>query len=376
MRIIADENIPYLKGIVEKYGETTYLSGAEFTNRNIKDADTLIVRTVAKLGKEVLEGSKVKLICSATIGYDHIDIEYCKANNISWTNAPGCNSTSVQQYIASTLLNLATNEDLDLTKMTIGIVGVGNVGKKVAQLCDVLGMKVLLNDPPREKKEGSSIFVSLNKIKEEADIITFHTPLCKEGEYKTHHLADDQFFESLNNKPYIINAARGGIIDTDAIKKAIKTETIKGAIIDCWENEPNIDLDYLNNANIATPHIAGYSADGKANATRMSLISLAKYWDLDPKIAEMVTPKKVDNNIIDLHTFSKDNWCRLRGALLQTYDPMEDDSNLRKNPTLFKELRNNYRVRRENSAFTIINYKKEEIVTLKSLGFNLENKNF
>lgn len=373
MKIIADKNIPYLKGIVEKYGSTTYLSGSEFNKETIKDADTLIVRTVAQLGKEVLEGSKVKLICSATIGFDHIDIDYCKANNITWTNAPGCNSTSVQQYIASTLINLSTEKCFDLNKMTIGIVGVGNVGKKVAHLCQVLGMKVLLNDPPREKEEGGDIFVSLGQIKKEADIITFHTPLDKVGEYKTYHLADKSFFENLDKKPFIINAARGGIIDTNAIIEAMQSKKIQGAIIDCWENEPNIDLTYLGLVNIASPHIAGYSADGKANATRMSLDSLAKFWKLDPKIAKLVKPKEIDNNIIDLSMFANDKWSRLCGSLLHTYDSMEDDKNIRREPQLFKKLRNEYRVRRENSAYTIINYNNEEEKIYKSLGFNLKN---
>lgn len=221
MKIVADKNIPYLRGIAEHFGEVTYLDGAAFDQDAIKDADTLIIRTVTHFGEEILKDTNVKLICSATIGYDHIDTAYCDSHGIAWTNAPGCNSGSVQQYIISTLITVAQKKGFDLKDKTIGIVGVGNVGKKVAKACEILGMKVLLNDPPRQKTEGGS-FVDLQIIKEEADIITFHTPLTKEGEYKTYHLADENFFSSLEKKPLIINSARGGIIDTNAIKNALK----------------------------------------------------------------------------------------------------------------------------------------------------------
>ena len=372
MKIIADKNIPYLKGIVEQYGETTYLSGAEFTKEAIADADTLIVRTVTHFDQKLLENSKVKLICSATIGYDHIDTEYCDKHNIKWTNAPGCNSGSVQQYITSVLLTLADKHSLDLKEMTIGIIGVGNVGKKVANICQLLGMKVLQNDPPRATKEDSHCFVSLDEIKEQADIITFHTPLNKSGEFKTYHLADELFFSSLKRKPYIINSARGAIIDTNAILKAIHSKQITAAIVDCWENEPSINLDYLNTATIATPHIAGYSADGKANATRMSLLSIAKYWNLDSNIADLVKPNNLEKTEINLDLFGNDKWSRIKGALLFTYSPMLDDKKLRNNPDSFKELRNSYPLRRENKAFTILNIKLEEQKIFQSLGFQIK----
>ena len=271
MKIIADKNIPFLKGIAEHFGEVEYLAGSDFTQASIKDADTLIVRTVTRFDEPILKDTNVKLICSATIGYDHIDTKYCDEHGIAWTNAPGCNSGSVQQYIVSSLIVLARKKGFDLKDKTIGIIGVGNVGTKVAKACRILGMKVLLNDPPRQHAGDNEDFVPLAEIKQEADIITFHTPLTKDGIYKTYHLADQDFFSSLGKKPVIINSARGGIINTQAIKEAISTGKISGAVIDCWENEPVIDIEYMNLADIATPHIAGYSADGKANATRMSL---------------------------------------------------------------------------------------------------------
>lgn len=367
MKIIADRNIPYLKGVAEHFGDVTYLDGADFTKEAIKDADTLIVRTVAHFGETNLAGSNVKLICSATIGYDHIDTAYCDANGIAWRNAPGCNSGSVQQYIVSSLIVLAQQKGFDLQDKTIGIVGVGNVGKKVAKACEILGMKVLLNDPPRQRLEGESNFVSLDTIKKEADIITFHTPLIKEGEDKTFHLADDDFFATLAKQPILINSARGAIVATKAIKKALQEGKISGAMIDCWENEPSIDLEYMNMVDIATPHIAGYSADGKANATRMSLESVAEFYSLGKTPIALVKASEPENSIIDLNDFSSSN--RIYSALLATYSPKSDFIRLKANPATFKQLRNDYPLRRESLAYSIVNANDEERKILSELGF-------
>lgn len=350
MKIIADKNIPFLKGIAEDFGDVTYLSGSEFTKESIKNADTLIVRTVTRFDKEILDGSSVKLICSATIGYDHIDTEYCDRHGISWKNAPGCNSGSVQQYIASALITIARQKNFSLEGKTIGIVGVGNVGKKVAAISELLGLRVLKNDPPRKDSENSNEFVDIETIKREADIITFHTPLIKEGKYTTYHLADKNFFNSLEKKPIIINSARGGIIDTTAIKDAIKHGQISGAVIDCWENEPNIDLEYLNMVDIATPHIAGYSADGKANATRMSLQSIADYWSLPKEPIQKISIPPIDSATIDY-----DQYHSIEDAILYTYNLLNDCKKLLDNPDQFSNLRGNYPLRREYGAYTIEN---------------------
>lgn len=371
MKIIADKNIPYLKGVAEHFGDVTYLDGSAFTQGAIKNADTLIVRTVTHFGESILKESNVKLICSATIGYDHIDTAYCDAHGIIWKNAPGCNSGSVMQYVVSSLITIARKKGFDLKDKTIGIVGVGNVGKKVAKACEILGMKVLLNDPPRQDLEKSSDFVSLQTIMDEADIITFHTPLIKEGEYKTYHLADKEFFSLLKKKPVIINSARGGIIDTVAIKDAIKENKISGAIIDCWENEPRIDLEYLDLVDIATPHIAGYSADGKANATRMSLESIADLYILDRQPVSLVKEPAPVNPVIDMEQYSgMDN--RIHEAILNTYNPLDDFSRLKASPDAFKKLRNDYPLRREYFAYTVINALEDEKVILSDLGFKHE----
>lgn len=370
MKIIADKNIPYLKGIAELFGEVTYLDGAAFTQKTIKDADTLIVRTVTHFDENILKDTAVKLICSATIGYDHIDTGYCDSHGIAWTNAPGCNSGSVQQYITSVLITMSRKKGFSLKGKTIGIVGVGNVGKKVAKACEVLGMKVLLNDPPRQAVEEGDNFVSLQTIMDEADIITFHTPLTKDGEYKTCHLADADFFSSLKKKPVIINSARGGIIDTNAIKTALRKGEISGAVIDCWENEPDIDLEYLNMAEIATPHIAGYSADGKANATRMSLTAIADFYHLSEAPVSLVKEPEPTNPVIDMNKYTdQDN--RIYDAILETYNPVGDYSRLINNPATFKKLRNEYPLRREYFAYNIMNATDEEKDILNCLGFQI-----
>lgn len=371
MKIIADKNIPFLKGIAENFGDVTYLAGADFNKEAIKDADTLIVRTVTHFDKNILEGSKVKLICSATIGYDHIDTDYCERHNIAWHNAPGCNSGSVQQYVASALITIARKKQFELKGKTIGIVGIGNVGKKVAAICEQLGMRVLKNDPPRQNAEQSAEFVSLDVIKQEADIISFHTPLNKGGKYSTYHLGNDAFFNDLTQKPIIINSARGGIINTESIKKAINSNLISGAIIDCWELEPNIDLEYLQMVDIATPHIAGYSADGKANATRMSLETIANFWSLPKDPIKAIDIPMVDNPMIDYDALPNTN--KIEAAILKTYDPMIDHFKLIDAPQQFSQLRSNYPLRREFKAYIVENINNlHEKDILQKMGFSVQ----
>lgn len=371
MKIIADKNIPFLRGVAESYGDVTYLPGADFMKENIKDADTLIVRTVTHFGQENLEGSKVKLICSATIGYDHIDTDYCDNRGIAWRNAPGCNSGSVQQYIASSLITIARKKGFSLAGKTIGIVGVGNVGKKVAAIAELLGMRVLKNDPPRREAEQGGDFVDIETIKREADIITFHTPLTRTGKYPTYHLADKSFFESLGKKPILINSARGGIIDTEAIKRAVEDDLISGTVIDCWEKETDIDLEYMRMADIATPHIAGYSADGKANATRMSVESVADFWKMSKEPISKVVIPQVENPVIDYNMIKSDDV--IGDIILKTYIPTEDCERLLSDPASFSSLRGNYPLRREYHAYTVRNIgNKQDADTLKKLGFRIE----
>ena len=368
MKILADAHIPYLKGVIEQFGEVEYLPGNMFTKESIKDKDALIVRTVTHFGKEILSGSNVKIICSATIGYDHIDTEYCDANGIRWRTAPGCNANSVEQYITASLLYIAEKYNFNLTDKTIGIVGVGNVGSKVEAACKKLGMRVLLNDPPREINEGSSGFVDIEKIKIECDFITFHTPLTKTGEYKTLHLADDVFFDEALRKPFILNAARGGVTSNQSLKKAIKSGKISGAVIDCWENEPNIDVELLELVDIATPHIAGYSADGKWTATRMSIENLIEFFNLkvNPNYLEIPNPLEP---VIDLHGVLEKN--QLSHSVWHTYNPIKESELLKLNPDKFYWFRSKYPLRREYNAYSIVNATNYTMNILKNLSFNV-----
>lgn len=229
---------------------------------------------------ELLDGTRIRFIATATIGYDHIDTLYCDAHRVTWTNAAGCNSSSVQQYIAAALFHLAQKLRFTLSEKTIGIVGVGNVGGKVEKLCKTLGMRVLLNDPPRARREGLAGFVPLDDIIEQADILTFHVPLNREGEDKTYHLIDEKFLSRLKRNQILINSSRGGILDTKALKPILKEKKLAACVLDVWEHEPDIDLELLDLVDIGTPHIAGYSADGKANGTSMSVQALSRFFGL------------------------------------------------------------------------------------------------
>ena len=280
MKIVIDNKIPYIRGAFEGVAKVVYLPGSKTTPEVVKDADAIETRTRTICNEKLLAGSSVKFIATATIGYDHIDTEYCDAAGIKWTNAPGCNSKSVEQYIASTLMVLAERKNLQLKELCIGIVGVGNVGSKVARVSDLLGMKVLLNDPPRERAEGSAAFVSLKQIMDQADIITLHVPLKMKGEDATFHLGSGEFFSGLVRKPILINSCRGEVVDTLAVKEALKNNQISGFVCDCWENEPDIDLELLAMTEIATPHIAGYSKDGKATGTQMSVHAISQFFGL------------------------------------------------------------------------------------------------
>lgn len=343
MKVIVDDKIPYIKESLEKITpDVVYLPGSQFTREAVREADALIVRTRTRCNKELLDNSRVRFIATATIGYDHIDTEYCREKGITWTNAPGCNSASVRQYIRSCLLLLGQRKGVDLSKRCLGIVGVGHVGVKVKTLAESLGMKVLLNDPPRAAR-GEAGFTDLQTLARECDFITFHTPLARDGSYPTFHLADESFFRSLQRKPVVINTSRGEVIETEALLHALKSGLIEEAVIDVWENEPGINLELLHRARIATPHIAGYSADGKANATRMSLESLCRFFGLDCRIE--VAPPDPAEKLIESETVA--------GAYLQIYNPETDSRALKADPARFEWFRGNYPLRREPEAYTI-----------------------
>jgi erythronate-4-phosphate dehydrogenase len=357
IKVVADDKIPFLKGALESRASVVYLPGGKITIRDLDGVSALIVRTRTKCGKNLLDGSPVRFIATATIGYDHIDTAHCGKNGVFWTNAPGCNSASVAQYMTSALLKLALKYKFSLKGKTLGVAGVGNVGSKVAEKARALGMRVLLNDPPRERKEGKKDFVSLDTVLAESDFVSLHTPLEHEGPDKTFHLADGAFFSRIKKGAFFINASRGEVTDEAALKAALKTGKISGAVLDVWENEPDIDRDLLGMLDFATPHIAGYSTDGKANGTAMSVSALSKFFGLgmdDWRPSGVPAPQ---NPVIDFQKAPAEALSSLEKALdhavSASYSIADDDAKLRAAPGDFEKIRGEYPLRREFPAYTV-----------------------
>jgi len=330
MKIIVDDKIPYIR---EKLAlltdDVVYLRGADISAEDVRNADALIVRTRTRCDKQLLEGSKVQFVATATIGFDHIDTNYMAEAGITWTNCPGCNAGSVAQYLECSLLLLQQQKGLVLHDATIGIVGCGHVGSKVKAVAERLGMRVLVCDPLL----GDPSFVSLNTIEHEADVITFHVPLTREGQYATYHMADDDFFHRILRVPYIINTSRGEVVDNVALLQALEEGRVRDAILDVWEGEPNVNLNLLNRVFIGTPHIAGYSADGKVNANNMVIDALCQHFGLSHPGRILPPPLPAD--------------LAVGQSALDYYNPLIDSEKLKNNPSTFEFLRNNYPIRRE-----------------------------
>lgn len=344
MKILVDNKIPYIhEAIKELQADVNFLSAKDITSQTVKDADILIVRTRTKCNASLLEGSKVKFIATATIGFDHIDTVYCKTHNILWQNAPGCNSNSVKQYIQSVFILLKRNFYSSLEGKTLGVVGIGHVGSKIVELGQSYGMKVLMNDPLRSEKEADFEHTSLTSIARQADIISFHVPLVHQGNHPTYHLANEQFFSELKKRPILINTSRGEVIDGTVLKTSLKRQIIRQAVIDVWENEPQIDAELLNEVFLGTSHIAGYSADGKAKASEMALQAVSNFLNLGLKIK--INPPKPLNPII--------NAVNQDSAFLEIYNPECDSIRLKEHIQDFETLRSNYSLRREPLAYII-----------------------
>ena len=372
LKIIADESIPFLKGVLEPYAEIKYMQGNLIRQEHLLNADALLIRTRTICNESLLKDTTVKFIATATIGFDHIDTDYCKRKDIYWTNSPGCNSSSVQQYIIAALLTIAQENDYKLDDMTLGIVGVGNVGSKVNVTGQQLGLKVLLNDPPRARNEGYSPFVSLDKILLYSDIISLHVPLIIDGDDKTFHLFNDSTFSKIKQGTLIINTSRGEVIGTDAIKTAITKSQIRKPILDVWENEPGINLELLHDTLISTPHIAGYSMDGKANGTAQLINSLSDFFHLPLSGFYPGNIPQPESPIINID--GKDKSCLqiVHEAVKHCYPIMKDHASLQISPHSFEQLRCNYPLRREFQAYTVYlrNCRIEAYEILKNLGFN------
>lgn len=337
-KIVIDDKIPYIKETISKLtNRAVYIPGNMIGNDDIRDADALIIRTRTHCDAQLLKGSNVKFVATATIGYDHIDTNFMEQAGIKWINCPGCNASSVAQYIDAVLTLIKTEKHIDIQKQTIGIVGCGHVGKKVVEVAKRKGMNILICDPPRSDAEGEKGFVSMEHIAKEADIITFHVPLTKEGRYPTYHLANETLFDSLSKRPIIINSSRGAVVDNEALLYAINYNKVKDAVIDTWENEPNINKELLKRVWIGTPHIAGYSADGKTNADNMVISALCEFFSLPMQPA--ICPPEIPN--ADLCPKNEDE------RTLFFYNPIPESNKLKLEPEKFEWFRNNYPLRRE-----------------------------
>lgn len=382
IKIIADEKIPFLKQYFLGIGTLSTLSASEINSKKIKNYDILLVRSVTKVNKELLENTRIKIVGSMTSGIDHIDRNYLRNNGIKLFYAPGSNANSVAEYIIACLLILAKKQGFSLNKKTIGIIGVGNVGKRVALMCRALGIDVLLNDPPKFNRTKNKELLSFNKISD-ADIITIHVPLTFTGKYRTYRMIDEKFMKKIKKNTILINTSRGAVIDESMLLKyAYK---LSGLVLDVWDNEPYINTHLLEIADIATPHIAGYSLDGKFNATTMVCKKLCNYLGKELDIKKQKFNLDLNKKII-LDT----NYHKLQDiiyqAVLKIYNPLADSKKLKKllkfetkkQTEHFRRLRDNYRVRREFSNYVVklgkkipIDYKKAaEILT--ALGFKVK----
>lgn len=336
IKVIIENKIPFIKGLLDDLCDVVYLSPEDINRQSVRDADALIVRTRTRCDESLLDGSRCRFIATATIGTDHIDLGYCRRQGITVKNAPGCNAPAVAQYTFASIARWLKKRDARCCPelLTIGIIGVGNVGSIVEKWARSMGMKVLLCDPPRAEIECSGDFVSTDEIAAKCDIITFHTPHVTGGKHPTHHLCDEAFLNKVTMRPLVINCARGPIVDTPALVSAIENNKVSDVVIDCWEGEPSVSPRLLSMALIATPHIAGYSLQGKIRATRMVTDAFTQYFGL-PRIdmASSVPMSVPDSVTLD--------------AVTASYDPMADTVALKATPQSFESLRNNYVYRNE-----------------------------
>lgn len=334
MRIIIDEDIPFIRNRFPYFIEVEFLSGDKISAEKVKNADAMIIRTRTKCDENLLKDSKVKFIATATIGTDHIDLTWCEKNGVTIANAPGCNAPGVAQYVFAALFKTG----FDPRTQTLGIIGYGNVGSTVAEWANMMGIRTLISDPPRKEKGFHDIdYLSLEEVLKNSDAVTLHVPLTKKGIYSTYHLIGDKELSLLKDGSILVNSSRGGVVDEKILKRVLKDGKIK-AIVDVWENEPDIDSELLNLVSIGTPHIAGYSAQGKMRATRMALEAFTDYTgiltNLNGLECRPIREEKISRELIE-----------------QSYNPQLDFKNLLKHKGAFENLRNQYNYRQEPLYF-------------------------
>ncbi len=380
MHIVIDRNIPFGESVFGTLGEVTALDTAQILTAAVRKADLLVIRSETKVNAALLEGSPVRFVGTATIGTDHVDTDYLAARGIGFASAPGCNANSVAEYIAAALLTLSHRLGFRLAGKSLGVVGVGNIGSKVVKVGQVLGMDVLQNDPPLARQTGESRFVHLDALMQ-ADILTLHVPLSRIGPDATYHFFDAARIGSMKQGSVLMNASRGAVVETAAVKDALARKHLAGAVLDVWEKEPAIDAGLLTAVTIGTAHVAGYSLDGKVNAVRMIYHALCKHLDVQPTWTGWDTLPVPLASSIPLPVEAGMGEEILRKTVAQCYDIGLDDRLLREmlglseegRASFFMKLRTGYRVRREFFATTVdVPPSQREIGnTLKALGFKV-----
>lgn len=340
MKFVADVDIPFLKGVLEPYAEVVYKKGLDICREDIVDADALLIRTRTRCDASLLDGTKIRLITTATIGTDHIDLDYCREHGIEVANASGCNAGGVMQYVFSALYGVAARKGIKIAGNTIGIIGVGNVGKKVEAMAEYLGFNVLRCDPPRAQKEGPEGFCSLEHLLTESDIVTLHVPL----DDMTRGMANDAFFTLMKPGAIFINASRGEVVNENALIEA--SPKFGAIVIDTWNHEPDVNVDLIEVADIATPHIAGYSFQGKLNGTSLAVRAVAEHFGIEELKDFFPVDEFSDHQPLHLDLKGK-NQGEIAAVFQYNYPIFTDDFRFRMEPHKFEKLRSDYQYRRE-----------------------------
>jgi erythronate-4-phosphate dehydrogenase len=381
MKIICAETVLLGHEAFSNAGKTIVIPDREITRDDLLDADALIVRSKTKINAELLQGTPVKFVGTATAGTDHIDAAYLEKHSIYWCAAPGCNANSVSEYLVAALLTLRKRHGFDLAGKTIGVIGCGNVGRRVVEKCEALDMRVLRNDPPLAATSNDPDFLPLETVLIESDIVTLHLPLVKEHPWPTDRLADYCFFEKLKPGAIFINAARGSVTDYDALLVAKEGGAISRAVIDVWSPEPSFRTEVLKMADLASPHIAGHSYEGKLNGTVACYNELCNFFEIQKTWDIKTSLPKPDVPSIEVDCTGRDDEEVLHQIIKRVYDIEIDDRLIREaavhceidRARNFDTLRKNYRVRREfkNTEIHAINISPELTRKIKALGFNL-----
>ncbi|MFI7857600.1 MULTISPECIES: 4-phosphoerythronate dehydrogenase PdxB [Pseudomonas] len=359
MLIVADENIPLLDAFFEGFGEIRRYPGRSLDAASVKDADVLLVRSVTKVDRQLLEGSKVRFVGTCTIGTDHLDLDYFAHAGIHWSSAPGCNARGVVDYVLGSLLTLAELDGVALSQRTYGVVGAGEVGGRLVRVLRGLGWKVLVCDPLRQATEGGD-FVSLATLLEQSDVISLHTPLQRGGEHPTWHLLGQPQLAQLRSGAWLINASRGAVVDNAALRELLLDRQDVHAVLDVWEGEPQVDLELADLCTLATPHIAGYSLDGRQRGTAQIYQALCHFLGEAQKVrlADLLPPSPLAH--IEIDGSADPDWA-LATLCRAVYDPRRDDADLRrslsddaaKQRAGFDQLRKQYPARREIEGLAV-----------------------